>query len=104
MDMKHQMLNCLGPLASERAQDKYIVHGTQGKCLRPSELLEAAAAVVVQALAVPGTSAGLNASDIEAIRKFDEKLRWETKQLDVSAYSNETLVHACPEWAEIRKA
>lgn len=102
--MRNLLLKCLAPLASKEAQGKYIVHGTKDEYLLPSELLDRAASVVAQALSAPTARSGLSPNDIEVIRQFDVVLKWEAKDLDVTAYSNQALIHSCREWAEIRGA
>ena len=102
--MRHVLFKCLAPLASERAQDKYIVHGTKDEYYLLSELLDTAASTVAHVLSVPMARSGLSATEIEVVRKFDVVLNGEGKDLDVEAYSNSYLIHSCSEWAKIRRA
>jgi HEAT repeat protein len=102
--MRQVLLKCLAPLASLSAQEKYIVLGTKDQHLLPSELLDRAATVAAQVLSAPAGSCGLSGADVEAVRQFDVVLKWEAKDLDLDAYTGETLVRSCREWAEIREA
>ena len=102
--MKQLLLERLAPLASLEQQERFIVRGTRAEYLLPHEVLDGAAHAVALALSKPHEESGLTPAEVEAIRQFDVVLRWEARDLDLDAWSNEDLVRRCPEWAEIRSA
>jgi hypothetical protein len=102
--MKQLLLKQLEPLASLEQQEQLIIHGTKDEYILPEELLDCVAHSTALALSKPREETGLTSEELEVIRQFDVVLKWEAKDLDLNAWSNEDLVRRCSEWAEIRAA
>jgi len=99
--MRSRLLDEVAVLASERYQERYIVHGTKEQYVLPEEVLEAALGSAQNATQKPST-ASLSASEVDAVREFTQAVEACSIDFQDLTSSNQQLIREDERWAAAR--